>query len=98
MIIALGADHAGYVLKEKLKRFLPDEGYETLDFGTDSAQAVDYPDYILPASESQPQPSSPCDGASSSPSIREQRHDGDGRARINAVHHLPRMPFMISPA
>ncbi len=51
MIIALGSDHAGYVLKEKLKRFLADRGYETLDFGTDSEQAVDYPDHILPAAE-----------------------------------------------
>jgi ribose 5-phosphate isomerase B len=51
MIIALGSDHAGYVLKENLKKFLADRRYETLDFGTDSEQAVDYPDYILPAAE-----------------------------------------------
>jgi len=51
MIIALGSDHAGYVLKEKLKKFLIVRGWEVLDFGTDSEQAVDYPDYILPAAE-----------------------------------------------
>lgn len=51
MIIALGSDHAGYVLKEKLKQFLIVRGCEVLDFGTDSEQAVDYPEYILPAAE-----------------------------------------------
>ena len=89
MIIALGADHAGYVLKEKLKR-LPAMNAGT---GPDSHHRPHFP-----AAESLPQPSSPCYGASSSPSIREQRHDGDGRARISAVHHSPRLPFMISPA
>mgnify|MGYP001225597719 CR=1 FL=1 len=51
MRIALGSDHAGYVLKEKLKKFLIVRGCEVLDFGTDSEQAVDYPDYIIPAAE-----------------------------------------------
>ncbi|MGW8157382.1 MAG: ribose 5-phosphate isomerase B [Desulfoprunum sp.] len=51
MIIALGSDHAGYALKEKLKQFLVVRGCAVLDFGTESEQAVDYPDYILPAAE-----------------------------------------------
>jgi len=51
MRIALGSDHAGYVLKEKLKKFLIVRGCEILDFGTDSEQSVDYPDYIIPAAE-----------------------------------------------
>ncbi|KGO33392.1 ribose 5-phosphate isomerase, partial [Desulfobulbus sp. Tol-SR] len=51
MIIALGSDHAGYALKERLKKYLIAKGCEMLDFGTESEQSVDYPDYILPAAE-----------------------------------------------
>lgn len=51
MKIALGSDHAGYALKEKLKTFLTARGCEIVDFGTDSDQSADYPDYILPAAE-----------------------------------------------
>lgn len=43
--VALAADHAGYELKEFLKRFLLESGYEVRDLGTDSPQAVDYPDF-----------------------------------------------------
>ena len=43
--VALGADHGGYELKEFLKQFLLDSGYEVRDLGTDSKQAVDYPDF-----------------------------------------------------
>ncbi|MBL7025605.1 MAG: deoxyribose-phosphate aldolase [Candidatus Marinimicrobia bacterium] len=41
--IALGADHGGYALKEAIKNFLEKEGYQTIDCGTDSTEAVDYP-------------------------------------------------------
>ncbi len=41
--IALGADHGGYPLKESIKKFLKKEGYKTIDCGTDSTDAVDYP-------------------------------------------------------
>lgn len=44
-VIAIGADHAGFPLKEHLKAWLMAQGHRVLDFGTDSAQAVDYPDY-----------------------------------------------------
>jgi len=44
-IVAIGADHGGYELKEKLKNHLRDWGYQFLDLGTDSVQAVDYPDF-----------------------------------------------------
>jgi ribose 5-phosphate isomerase B len=47
--IALGADHAGYPLKEDLKVFLRDEGHDVLDMGTDSAEPVDYPRFIVAA-------------------------------------------------
>jgi ribose 5-phosphate isomerase B len=51
MIIALGSDHAGYTLKAKVKEYLISREYEILDFGTDSEESVDYPDYIIPAAE-----------------------------------------------
>lgn len=45
MKIAIGADHAGFVLKEQLKQRLATEGHEVIDFGTRSADSCDYPDY-----------------------------------------------------
>jgi ribose 5-phosphate isomerase B len=43
--VAIGADHGGFPLKEDLKRFLPTIGWEPVDLGTHSTEAVDYPDY-----------------------------------------------------
>ena len=43
--IAIGADHGGYPLKEKIGFRLKEAGYEVLDCGTDSHEAVDYPDF-----------------------------------------------------
>lgn len=45
MRIAIGADHGGYALKENLLVYLREEGFEVLDFGTDSLSSVDYPDF-----------------------------------------------------
>ncbi|MCL4401916.1 MAG: ribose 5-phosphate isomerase B [Acidobacteria bacterium] len=45
MKIAIGADHAGFVLKESLKGKLIRDGHEVVDFGTDSQQSCDYPDF-----------------------------------------------------
>jgi ribose 5-phosphate isomerase B len=45
MKIALGADHAGYELKDKIKRHLQQRGIEVQDDGTSSDESVDYPDY-----------------------------------------------------
>ncbi len=42
--IVIAADHAGYSLKEALKPYLTEMGLVVTDFGTDSDQAVDYPD------------------------------------------------------
>jgi len=50
--IALGADHAGYVLKEALKGWLINHGYQVLDLGTHSTESVDYPDYAGLVAES----------------------------------------------
>ncbi|TKB23337.1 ribose 5-phosphate isomerase B [Desulfopila sp. IMCC35006] len=52
MKIALGTDHAGYKMKEVIKAHAMNKGYQVIDFGTDSEEAVDYPDYCRPAAES----------------------------------------------
>ena len=44
-VVAIGADHGGFELKEQLKAYLRDWGYKFLDLGTDSTAAVDYPDF-----------------------------------------------------
>lgn len=48
MKIAIGADHAGFSLKEKLKKYLQDQGHEVKDFGPNSEASVDYPDFAHP--------------------------------------------------
>lgn len=45
MKVALGSDHAGFELKEKVLGWLHDAGCEVLDCGTHSCDAVDYPDF-----------------------------------------------------
>ena len=45
MKIALGSDHGGFELKEKVKNYLENLGLEVLDFGTNSSDSVDYPVY-----------------------------------------------------
>jgi ribose 5-phosphate isomerase B len=49
MRIAIGSDHAGYLLKEDLKAFLSQEGHDVLDVGTDSTDPVDYPAFCAAA-------------------------------------------------
>jgi ribose 5-phosphate isomerase B len=51
MRIALGSDHAGFDYKEMLKPLLASWGHDVRDFGTDSAEPVDYPLFIRPAAE-----------------------------------------------
>jgi ribose 5-phosphate isomerase B len=45
MKIAIGADHAGFSLKEGLRAALAEKGLEIVDFGTASGESTDYPDY-----------------------------------------------------
>lgn len=45
LVVALGADHAGVKLKDTLARWLREQGHDIRDFGTNSTQSVDYPDY-----------------------------------------------------
>ncbi|MDP4179827.1 MAG: ribose 5-phosphate isomerase B [Bacillota bacterium] len=45
MLIGIGSDHGGFNLKSEIIKFLKEKGYEIKDFGTCSADSVDYPDY-----------------------------------------------------
>ncbi len=45
MKIAIGCDHAGYALKEKLKSYIQAKGWEVKDFGAYSEERADYPDF-----------------------------------------------------
>jgi len=52
MKIVLGTDHAGFLLKEEVKKFLMSEGHEVIDVGAhDLESGDDYPDFIRPAAE-----------------------------------------------
>lgn len=50
--VAIGADHAGFEYKSALIEILEQEGLEIKDFGTYSADSVDYPDFAHPVAES----------------------------------------------
>lgn len=43
--IAFASDHAGYDLKKRIETFVSELGYEYVDFGTDSEESCDYPDF-----------------------------------------------------
>ena len=45
--IAIGADHGGYALKERLIQHLREQGHQVIDCGTNSPDAVDYPEFAL---------------------------------------------------
>jgi ribose 5-phosphate isomerase B len=49
MKIAIAADHAGFALKEVLRRRLAGGGHEVVDFGTDSPESCDYPNFAQAA-------------------------------------------------
>ncbi len=50
--IAIGADHGGYELKEALKQYLEKRGVSVADFGTNSKEPTDYPDYAHAVAQS----------------------------------------------
>lgn len=52
MKIAIGADHAGFPLKESLKTFLKKKGHEVIDCGASSSERSDYPDYAAKVAQS----------------------------------------------
>src|SRR6476661_677199 len=45
MRIALAADHAGYLLKDELVRWLGEQGHDIIDLGTNGPESVDYPEF-----------------------------------------------------
>ncbi len=47
MKIGIANDHRGYKLKKFLKNKLEEKGYKVIDYGTDSEESVDYPDYAF---------------------------------------------------
>jgi ribose 5-phosphate isomerase B len=51
MIIAVGADHGGYRLKETIKGFLLSEGYDVIDLGACDEKPSDYPDWARAVAE-----------------------------------------------
>jgi len=51
MKIGIGSDHAGYLYKQSIIQFLRGLGHEVRDFGTNSADPVDYPLFIRPVAE-----------------------------------------------
>lgn len=52
MKIAIGCDHGGLHHKKAIMKYLTEKGYLIQDFGTDSAQSVDYPDIAVPVARS----------------------------------------------
>ncbi len=46
--IGIASDHAGFELKEKIKKYLENENFRIVDFGTHSAESMDYPDVAHP--------------------------------------------------
>ena len=51
MKIALGADHAGYLLKDQIIQYVTQRGHQVIDEGTNAADSVDYPDFALRVAE-----------------------------------------------
>jgi ribose 5-phosphate isomerase B len=51
-LVAVGADHGGFKMKEELKAFLTSLGHQVHDFGTNSEEAVDYPDFAYAVARS----------------------------------------------
>jgi ribose 5-phosphate isomerase B len=49
--IGIGSDHAGFRLKESVRRWLVEHSYHVLDFGTHSEEACDYPDFAIALAE-----------------------------------------------
>lgn len=51
MNVAIGADHAGFEVKERVKRYLQEHGYTVRDEGTHSSESTDYPPYAFRVAE-----------------------------------------------
>ena len=51
MKISIGSDHAGYLYKEEIKKYLSKKGYEVIDCGTNSLESCDYPEFGIAAAK-----------------------------------------------
>jgi ribose 5-phosphate isomerase B len=51
MKIALGADHAGYLLKDSIRQYVAERGHQVIDEGTNTSDSVDYPDFAARVAE-----------------------------------------------
>lgn len=51
MKIAIGCDHAGFPYKDAIRQLLESQGHQVTDFGTDSTDSVDYPDFVHPVAQ-----------------------------------------------
>ncbi len=51
MKIALGADHAGYLLKDNIRQYIVERGHSVIDEGTNTSDSVDYPDFAAKVAE-----------------------------------------------
>jgi ribose 5-phosphate isomerase B len=51
LVIPIGADHAGFHLKSQLIQYLVDSGYKVKDYGCNSEDSIDYPDFAHPVAE-----------------------------------------------
>jgi ribose 5-phosphate isomerase B len=51
MKVSIGADHAGYVMKERVKQWLTAQGHDVQDVGTHSTESTDYPPYAFRVAE-----------------------------------------------
>jgi ribose 5-phosphate isomerase B len=51
MKLAMGADHAGYLLKDRIRQYVTDHGHQVIDEGTNTSDSVDYPDFALKVAE-----------------------------------------------
>lgn len=51
MKIAIGNDHAGTEYKEKVQKYLEKQGFEVTNYGTNSSDSVDYPDFVHPVAK-----------------------------------------------
>ncbi len=80
MKIAIGNDHAGTVYKFAIIELLEKLGYTVINFGTDSDDSVDYPDYIHPVAEAVETQEANCGiilcGSGNGAAITANKHQG----------------------
>jgi len=78
--IAIGGDHAGFDYKGALLEFLRSQGYTVKDFGTATADSVDYPDFAHPVAEAVEQGEFDCGilvcGSANGVAITANKHQG----------------------